>query len=437
MCKTEMPRNPRANHIYGIQTAGGGFGGFPTGGNLKSGFSSEAASHEPSFEIPQAKIMPKLNTGRRWVHEGELPLHKEDTFFKLDAFSKQVFLYGFPQSTQHMSAYNGRASNPETAAYMNPKSVPFYEDLADAQGRANQERVMAAALPAGEEDLGRLPTEAELKKAGKVRVMGEKGEVVRMSDKLKPIPEDDLKFITPEEGGLRAFFRDAAKVRLEQTIGKLRGKGFTEEEIGAYLTEQRKADLVKAAKGDVDDVEAIEDVLIAMRAKQMKPTGSDAAGIVPLGATQNISVSKLVRNETYTRPEIPVPGPTAGWNKAARSYTEDQPSDAQNLLIRLVGGKRAGLVSSMPTKMLEDAAPSGTKYSLQKANLPSEYKEEQGVEEIFTALAKASGKEEKKLLKEKGFVGVRGPRKGSQAAKEGAEKRKISKAIKKTLELDA
>ena len=382
-----MPRNPRANHIYGIQTAGGGFGGFPTGGNMKSGFSSEEASHAESFEVPQARIMPKLNTNRRWVHEDKpMPLHPEDTLFKLNAFSKQVFLYGFPQSTQNLPALNGRVSNPETAAIMNPKSIPFYEDLADAQGVANTQRVMAAARH--EEELSRLPTEAELKMTGKLKVMGKGKDVKRLSETLKPIPED-LSFVTPEEGGLRTFFRDAAKVRLEQTIAKLQGKGFSEEEIGAYLTEQRKNDLVKAAQGDVDDVEAIEDVLIRMRAKQAMPTGSDAAGIGPLGATQNVSVSMLVKGETYTRPEhYTPPKSVAGWNRAAQSYTDEQPSDAQSVAMslrsimsdpRAGGGRREGR-AGISQRTLHEFFPSGTTYPLQRGHLPSAYDGQQGVE---------------------------------------------------------
>lgn len=327
-----MVKNRRANHIYGIQTAGGGFGGFPTGGNLKSGMMDSPLATVP-WEVKDALVMRKTNVKKRWVLDSELPQHKEDMSYKLDAFSKQVLLYGMPQSTQHLSALSGKASCPETAMIPNEKPIPVYEDLKAVQEGANEQRVRADASH-------------DEKKRAKMRRVGTMEGLRRMSE-LAPVAENDLQFVGAEQMSLMQFFKDASRMREQEVIDKLVAKGYTEDEIKGYLQEQRSKDIDKIAKGNVLDAYGVEQALAELR-RGSRTTGTDSAGIVALGATQNVSVSKLVLNELpgalglATRDKARGISWASGEDRVASSLTQSQPSEEINAVLALVKAPQAG-----------------------------------------------------------------------------------------------
>ena len=81
-----QPRKSKS-HLQGILELNG-FKGFPTGGNMMSGYSDEAAFTAPEWEVKQSQIMPKLSNGRKWTHHGPLPQQREDVFPKYNSMSK-------------------------------------------------------------------------------------------------------------------------------------------------------------------------------------------------------------------------------------------------------------------------------------------------------------------------------------------------------------
>lgn len=254
--------NPKAkkSHLYGILSAGGGFYGFPQGGNLKSGFADEEVTNAAPFEVKLARVAPKLSNGRRWVYPEPMPGHPEDIEKKFNALSRDFLLYGFPQSTQHMPALNGRPSNPETAAFMNPMSIPLYPDLAEAQKNAD-----ALKVP-------HVHKEIEVKEVKEL-------------------------FTTPEEREIVKQHKESVELRNNKIAQVLLEKGYTEDEVRTYFERQKMKDIDKIVQTSEDASTSTAEALAAMYTN-IKRTGLNATGIVPLGATQNVSVSMLEKKET-------------------------------------------------------------------------------------------------------------------------------------------
>lgn len=279
-----MPPRQSLSHLQGILEMPG-FKGFPTGGNMKSGFSSQEYESIKPFEIPQARIMPKLNNGKRWVHPGkEMPLHNEDIPYRVNPAMRRnnAIPLSKPSTETH------KANNPETASYMNPKSVPFYQDLADAQKQADVQRALSGA---SHEERGML-TLAELKEAGKLARVGLESErgVLRLSEK-KPYGDVDMSFLHDDEEKMRDMFDARKHVNMQEKIAHLLNKGFTEDEIADYLKKQREHDIEKEARMPISQAIGVEQVLASIRASH---TGMDATGIVPTGLTQNVAVQESV-----------------------------------------------------------------------------------------------------------------------------------------------
>jgi hypothetical protein len=261
-----MVVNPRGKHVhlYGIQSAGGGFGGFPTDGNMKSGLST--TKPQGSFEIKLARVMPKLNNGRRWVYPSEpMPQHKEDIMHKFNTFSKNFLLYGFPQSNPELPALNGRTTSVETASFMNPNSVPFYEDIAEVHKNVDSEYKIHYK-------------EVDVKTAREL-------------------------FTTPEEKAIKEYHLRVADIRQNKIAEALIRKGYSEDEVVNYFNTLRERDIEKAVKNAEEEGTTPADVLQKLYNDNGR-TGENATGINPLGATQNVSVHGLAISELKGLPGI-------------------------------------------------------------------------------------------------------------------------------------
>jgi hypothetical protein len=275
-----------------------GFKGYPTGGNLESGFSSEAAEKQKPFEIPAARIMPKLNNGRRWTHQNEvMPQHREDAYRKYSNSLTRMNATPLSLSTTQTD----KANNPETAAYMNKKSIPFYDDLNDVQKQADVQRALADA---SEDGLGRTPTLSELKEAGRLPRVGlpKKG-VQRLSEKA-PIAGDkemtfDITIRDENQFDLRDFFQKAREIRQREVAAQLIHKGFPEEKVAQHFEKEMERDIATAAKAPLDPDYMSQVALASIRSQH---TGMNATGIVALGATQTPQVQQTdLRSDVQAR----------------------------------------------------------------------------------------------------------------------------------------
>lgn len=283
-----MVMNPRGkhSHIYGIQSAGGGFNGFPASGNMKSGYATDQPTG--SFELKQVRVMPKLSNGRRWVHPNdEMPLHKEDISKKINAFSKNFFLYGFPQSNPSLPALNGRPNSVTTAGIPNPKSVPFYEDLAEVQGNLPKDHVLHHK-------------EVDVKTAREL-------------------------FTPPEEKIIKEYQLKVAELRNNKIAEALIRKGYSEDEVLEYFHTLRQKDIEKAVKNAEEEGTTPAGVLQQLYNDNLR-TGLNATGSVPLGATQSVSVHQLAVNELKGLPGIQRRAELRGVPAGAESPNPAQPS---------------------------------------------------------------------------------------------------------------
>jgi hypothetical protein len=277
-----MPPRYSRSRLQGILETPG-FKGYPTGGNMESGFSSQKDEEQTPFEIKQVVILPKLNNGRRWVHPGKvLPQHPEDKFYKVDpALAK---LDAFPLSKT--SSETGRASNPETAMIPNKRPIPFYEDLADAQKVTDDQNALAQTA-----ELGRFPTEAELMLAGKIKRKGTSEDYKRISDGRKIDENADMSFMPEKQKSLTDYFGLAKEANMKTMIKNLQSQGFTEDEIRVYFEKVRARDIEKAAEQRIQTNDT-EDALRMLVSS--KPTGTSA---LALSATTplNIEYSQSVK----------------------------------------------------------------------------------------------------------------------------------------------
>lgn len=344
-----MVRHSRSK-LQGILEAPG-FHGYPTGGNMESGYSSVATEHQKPFEIPSARIMPKLNNGRRWVHPGDaMPTHREDAYRHYS--NSLTRMNATPLSKTYTET--DKANNPETAAVMNPHSVPFYGDLADAQKQADVQRALGDASHS--EQYGHKPSLAEMKEAKMVIRKGMEEGFARLSHK-KPVDENiDISFATAEQDSLIDFFQRAGRVRDQEMIANLASKGFTEEEVRGYMEKRRERDIDKAAKEPISDMFSIEKALLAMRSSH---TGTNATGIVALGATQNQNVYvSALKNEDrpgmYRHLAHNV-APPASWGQPASEIDEVQsvqaseyPSSAASMMKTMARGRSKSKKTILP-----------------------------------------------------------------------------------------
>lgn len=322
-----------------------GFKGYPTGGNLESGFSSEAAEKQKPFEIPAARIMPKLNNSRRWTHQNEvMPQHREDAYRKYSSSLTRMNATPLSLSTTQTD----KANNPETAAVMNPKSIPFYDDLNDVQKQADVQRALADA---SEDGLGRTPTVSELKEAGRLPRVGlpKKG-LQRLSEK-RPIEEGVMDVVKEEyQFDLQDFFQKARELRQREVAAQLIHKGFSEDQVAKHFEKEMERDIEVAAKMPLNESYMAQMALGSIRAQH---TGMNATGIVALGATQTPQVQqtdlranvqeRLMRNAIVAKPP-------ADWEQPRSEVDEVRSVQASTVVgrgyrrkMKTVSGKTIGL----------------------------------------------------------------------------------------------
>jgi len=275
-------RSAKVSHLQGNLEMPG-FKGFPTGGNMESGFATLQELPQP--EIASSRIAEKLSNGRRTY--GHMPLHEEDVRPRIQALSREFLMYGFKQSAP--SSKTKRANCPETAMIPNAKPIPFYHDLADAQKGADDQ--LQNAHEHFYHDIGkRFPSVTEI--VEKHRVLRPKGEHAKVSDKLKPsgMMEKYLEGIkSPEAESMEQFFSDYNKVRIEQQIVDLINKGYSEDEVTEFMRSKRLADIQKDALSP-SSFAATEAAIMAMRTP---PTHTNAAGLTPQNANQTQAVEML------------------------------------------------------------------------------------------------------------------------------------------------
>lgn len=263
-----------------------GFKGYPTGGNMKSGFSSMEIEKQASFEIPEARIVKKLNNSQRWCHANiPMPQHREDAYRKERSDLTRMNATPLSQTD--------KANNPDTAMVMSKHSVPYYPDLAEVQQQADVQRALGDA--SSTEQYGRKPTLGEMQDAKMILRKGTPNGFARLSNK-KPVDENvDMSFMTRDQESLVNFFETASKVRDQEMVANLASKGFTEDEVRVFLEKRRERDIDKASREPVSDMLGIEKAIMAMRSVQ---TGTNATGIGSLAATQQPSiVSSMLKNE--------------------------------------------------------------------------------------------------------------------------------------------
>jgi hypothetical protein len=310
-----MPPRYSRSRLQGILETPG-FKGYPTGGNMASGFSSQKEEDLVPFEIKQAIILPKLNNGRRWVHPGKaLPQHPEDKFYKIDPALAKVGAVPLSKT----SSETGRASNPETAMIPNKRPIPFYEDLASAQQVASDQNALAQTA-----ELGRFPTEAELVLAGKIKRKGTSNDYRRISEGRKIDENADMSFIPEKQKSLTDYFAMAKEANLKTMIENLQSQGFTEDEIRLYSEKVRSRDIEKAAEQRIQTND--NEKALRMMASS-RPTGMNALG---LSATTplNIEFSQSVK-QTGTKGGIPTV-------QAKEPSSLEQPSTVVSKLLELM-----------------------------------------------------------------------------------------------------
>lgn len=314
-----------------------GFHGYPTGGNMKSGFSSEAIEKQKSFEIPSAQIMPKLNNGRRWVHPGEvMPTHHEDAYRRPSKALTRMNATPLSETTSQ----SGKANNPETAAVMNPHSIPYYPDLADAQKQAAVQNALADAA----DSFGRSPTLSELKEAGRLPRKGIANRRYERLSEKKPLEEGVLEFAKEEHVlDLQDFFKQAREIRQKEVAAQLTDKGFSREQIVKHFEREIERDIEKAAREPMSESYMANMAVGAIRASH---TGTNATGIVALGATQNPNIIvAALKNEDrpgmYRHLAHNV-APPASWGQPASVVDEVQSVQASEYPSSAASMARAG-----------------------------------------------------------------------------------------------